>query len=58
MHFLGFPAWDVRDLISGYLSRHVAMDGNRLSPLASVLVVASVSVALWVMIAVLGMRFF
>lgn len=57
MQSLQFPVWEFRDLLGGYLSRHIETDGGRLSPLASVLTIASISVALWAGITVLVMRF-
>jgi hypothetical protein len=53
---LGFPIWEFRDFFSGHLSRRIETDGGRLSPLASVLTIASISVVLWVVILALVMR--
>jgi len=58
MQSLKFPPWDLRDLISDYLSRQIESESGRVSRLAGILIVTGISLALWVMIAVLVTRFF
>ena len=52
-----FPLWDLRSLIGDYLSRQIDTDDGRLSPLMSLLIVASISIALWAVVAIFAVRF-